>query len=182
MNLRQPYWKNRGPSSDWMRKGIILVSTCTIGLISSPFAGLAQITLDESTKQTMIAAINDEYRARALYRAVIQKFGAVPPFRNIVQSEDNHIQLWNFLFTKYGVPIPPDLFAENLSVPDTLKAACQAGVEAEITNIEMYNNFLNFMTQPDLRAAFIQLRQVSQERHLPAFQRCQNQGNRYNRN
>ena len=94
------------------------------------------------------------------------------PFSNIVWAEDRHVSLWNNLFARYGLPIPPDTFAGKIGVPSTLIAACQEGVKAEIENVAMYDRFLGFVREPDLRAAFSQLRQVSQTRHLPAFQRC----------
>ncbi|MGB7250036.1 MAG: hypothetical protein WBC73_13945, partial [Phormidesmis sp.] len=43
---------------------------------------------NERTQQAMVEAINDEYRARALYGAVLEKFGEVRPFSNIVQAEN----------------------------------------------------------------------------------------------
>jgi hypothetical protein len=127
---------------------------------------------DPRTQQAMIEAINDEYRARAFYTAVLNKFGPVRPFLNIVQAEDRHVQLWNRLFSQYGVPIPQDTFAGKLEAPGTLREACQMGVEAEIANVRMYDNFLRFVQESDLRAAFSQLRWVSQNNHQRAFERC----------
>ncbi|MGH1396096.1 MAG: ferritin-like domain-containing protein [Trichormus sp.] len=140
---------------------------------TSPTAAYNSSTeLNTQTQQAMIDAINDEYHARAFYTAVINKFGEVRPFSNIVHSEDRHVSLWNHLFSKYRLPIPADNFMGNVQTPDTLKAACQAGVESEIANVEMYDRFLEFVQESDLRAAFTQLRYVSQNHHLPAFQRC----------
>lgn len=149
--------------------------TTTLALFSPMFQtaiGSASTSLDEPTQQAMIDAINDEYQARALYTAVINKFGIVRPFSNIVTAEDRHAMLWNDLFTRYGLPIPEDKFAGAVEAPETLEVACQMGVTAEIANVEMYDRFLTFVKEPDLRAAFTQLRYVSQENHLPAFQRC----------
>jgi rubrerythrin len=128
--------------------------------------------LDARTQQAMIDAINDEYHAHAFYTAVIEKFGPVRPFTNIVRAEERHAQLWNRLFARYGLSVPEDTFAGNVEAPDTLEAACQMGVEAEIANVQMYDNFLSFVQEPDLRAAFIRLRTVSQNHHKPAFERC----------
>jgi hypothetical protein len=158
--------------------GIIIISNGIIFSGFSPVKALPQTSLDSKTQQAMVDAINDEYRARAFYQAVMEKFGSVRPFSSIVRSENNHINLWINLFAKYGIAVPTDSFAGNVKVPDTLKAACQMGVKTEIDNVEMYDRFLGFVTQPDLKAAFTQLRQVSQERHLPAFERCQTQPNR----
>lgn len=142
-----------------------------------PLEAMSQTSLDAETQQATIDAINDEYRARAFYNAAIEKFGSVRPFSNIVRSENNHVNLWINLFDRYGMDVPTDSFAGNVSVPDTLKAACEMGVRAELENVAMYDRFLGFVTEPDLQAAFTQLRQVSQERHLPAFERCVNRSN-----
>ena len=151
-----------------------VVGLCAIAIATTPVYAHAvnNAKIDAKTQQVMVEAINDEYRARAFYTAVMQKFGNVRPFSNIVQAEERHVQLWNSLFTKYGLPIPEDTFAGKEEVPNTLKAACQMGVEVEIANVKMYDNFLGFINEPDLRAAFTQLRYVSQNNHLRAFQRC----------
>lgn len=154
------------------RWGVASLGVVAIAIIPMSAGAAPKTQLDAQTKQAMIDAINDEYRARAFYNAVINKFGAVRPFSNIVRSEDQHVSRWNTLFTQYGLPIPQDLFAGKIAVPNTIQAACQLGVDAEIANVAMYDRFLGFIQQPDLRATFNQLRQVSQERHLRAFQRC----------
>lgn len=150
----------------WWAAGLCVVA------IATNANAVTNRTLDDRTKQAMVEAINDEYQARAFYTAVIEKFGNLRPFSNIVQAEDRHVQLWNALFNQYGVPIPEDTFARKVQAPETLQAACKLGVEAEIANVKMYENFLTFVNEPDLRAAFTQLRYVSQNNHLRAFQRC----------
>lgn len=142
--------------------------------LSSQSVSAINTNLDAKTQQAMIDAINDEYQARAFYNAVIDKFGEIRPFSNIVQSENRHVQLWNRLFNQYGLPIPFDSFAGKIDAPDTLEIACQMGVKAEIANVKMYDNFLDFVQESDLRAAFTQLREVSQNRHKVAFERCLN--------
>jgi Uncharacterized protein conserved in archaea len=174
MNNYKLQRNNHSTVVKWVIAGIIIISNGIVFSCFSPLKALSQTSLDAKTQQAMIDAINDEYRSRALYNAVLHKFGSVRPFSNIVQAENNHVNLWMNLFAKYGIAVPTDSFAGNIKVPDTLKAACQMGVKAEIDNVEMYDRFLGFVTQPDLKAAFTQLRQVSQERHLTAFQRCQN--------
>ncbi|WP_009545418.1 ferritin-like domain-containing protein [Crocosphaera subtropica] len=148
-----------------------LAVMATTNLVSQPVS-TSKINLDARTQQAMIDAINDEYYARALYNAIIEKFGQVRPFINIVQAENRHVQLWNKLFNQYGLPIPEDAYAGKIEAPDSLKTACQMGVEGEIANVQMYDKFLEFVQERDLRAAFTQLREVSQNRHKVAFERC----------
>jgi hypothetical protein len=172
MNCQQNH-RHQSRSRGHRRGG---VGICTVAFDTMPTAVNAAPVpeLDAQTQQAMIDAINDEYHAHAFYSAVIEKFGEIRPFANIVHSEARHIDLWKGLFTKYGLPIPPDTFAGNVNAPDTIQAACEAGVEGEIANVAMYDQFLSFVQQPDLRAAFTQLRHVSQNNHLRAFQRCAN--------
>ncbi|ESA38171.1 hypothetical protein N836_32595 [Leptolyngbya sp. Heron Island J] len=132
----------------------------------------ASSRLDDRTQQAMIDAINDEYQARAFYTAVIEKYGNVRPFSNIVQAEERHAQRWYTLFARYGLSVPEDTFAGNVEAPETLQAACEMAVAAEIANVQMYDSFLEFVKEPDLRATFTQLRNVSQNNHKPAFERC----------
>lgn len=154
------------------------VAVLTLECLFLPLASVtnaqspANLSLDRRTKRAMIVAMEDEYAARALYAAVIAKFGAVAPFSNIVQSEGKHIEHLSRLFQRYGVPLPVDRFAGRVSTPQTLQAACQAGVNTEIANSQMYNRFLSFVQEPDIRTTFTQLSSASSENHLPAFQRC----------
>jgi hypothetical protein len=52
-----------------------------------------------------------------------------------------------------------------------VQAALQAGIDAEIANVALYDNF-NAVIQPDIQFVFQQLRDASQTKHLPAFQRA----------
>jgi hypothetical protein len=45
----------------------------------------------EQTLQALSEALDDEYRARATYRKVIERFGPVRPFVNIVDTENRHV-------------------------------------------------------------------------------------------
>jgi hypothetical protein len=160
-----------------MKYSSILMACAAVGLMLTSISPiLAQSSPDAETQAAMRDAIEDEYQARAIYQAAIAKFGNVRPFSNIVRAEGQHVALWETLFARYGMSVPPDTYAGKVTIPDTLYATCEAGVAAEIANVEMYENFLTFVREPDLRAAFTRLQQISQERHLPAFQRCVNRG------
>lgn len=130
-------------------------------------------TLKAESQQALKEALADEYQARAFYQAVLDKFGQVRPFSNIVHSEDRHAALVEELLVKYGIPIPEDTYQGKLKAPESLLAACEAGVKSEIANRELYDRWLSKVEEPDLRAVFIKLRDASQNNHLPAFERCQ---------
>jgi hypothetical protein len=123
-------------------------------------------------QQILNEALNDEYKARAQYRKVIDKFGPVRPFINIVASEERHIAALLPLFRRYGIPVPEDNWAKRVTVPGTLQEACRIGVEAEIENMTMYDRLLAKTQKADVARVLAHLQAASRENHLPAFQRC----------
>lgn len=140
--------------------------------VQPPIAGAP---LDTQTQQALIDALNDEYHAHAFYQAVIDKFGQVAPFTNILRAESAHIAAVQSLMTRYGLAIPADSYIGQVQAPATLNDALQAAVDAEKANVALYDRFA-FITQPDIQAVFAQLRNVSQTRHLPAFENALNAG------
>jgi len=118
-------------------------------------------------------ALQDEYKARAIYGVIIQKFGPVRPFVNIVESEERHIHALLPLFARYGIPVPDDTWPVRVTVPDSVVQACEEGVQAEIENGAMYERLLAMTIEyPDGQQVFRNLQRASQQNHLPAFQRC----------
>lgn len=129
-------------------------------------------TLDAKTIEALREALDDEYKARATYRKVIEAFGSVRPFVNIVEAEDRHAQALLALFDRFGVEPPPDSWPRRVAAPRTLADACRAGVAAEIENEAMYDRLLQQITEPAVLIVMKRLQRASQEQHLPAFRRC----------
>ena len=150
----------------------LLVIASLMAIVGSAYAE----QLDAKTQQALIDAIQDEYKARALYQKVIDKFGAVRPFSNIIKAEEQHIAELKPLFEQYGVDIPQDEWYAKVPEFATVLGACEAGVKAEIENARMYDEFFNFVKEQDIIDVFTRLRNTSQEKHLPAFQRCAQTG------
>lgn len=116
-------------------------------------------------------AIEDEYHAKAVYADVIDQFGDVRPFSNIINAEQRHIEALSKLYEKYGLEVMEDPYEKGTFEFADLKAAAQASVDAEITNADLYDDLLVGVTDPDVIAVFEKLQWASRERHLPAFER-----------
>ncbi len=131
-------------------------------------------TLSDAAKQALEAALADEYHAYAFYDAVIAKYGDKRPFIMIRRSEEQHISTLKALFEKYGIAIPENQLLGQVAASDTFQAACQVGVDAEIANASLYHDKLLPAAKDyaDITAVFTNLMNASQERHLPAFDRC----------
>jgi hypothetical protein len=89
---------------------------------------------------------------------------------NIIKAEASHIDALEVLFAAYGLPVPEDNGAEFVVIPSTLDAAFQAGVDAEIKNIAIYEEFLKQDLPQDVEDTFTNLMNAS-ENHLAAFER-----------
>lgn len=122
--------------------------------------------------QVLHEALDDEYHAWATYDQVIADFGEAPPFSNIREAEARHIEALCTLFARYGLPVPENPWPGKVERYASVQAACEEGVAAEIANGEMYERLLGSSLRPDIVTVLRNLKEASQQRHLPAFQRC----------
>ena len=129
--------------------------------------------LDDSTSKALLEALADERHAAATYEAVLAKFEDERPFSNIVNAERRHESFLLPLFEKYGIPVPENEMTKNKpEAAATLAEACEQGVQIEKANIAMYDKFMSFVKEGDIRETFTYLRNASADNHLPAFERC----------
>ena len=131
-------------------------------------------SLTSEVKIALDQAIDDEYKALSVYQAVIAKFGQVRPFSMVKSAEEQHIASLKSIYDKYGLTVPSNNWTKKVTAPQTLKQACQTGVDAEIANANLYkNNLLPAVKDyQDITLVFTNLMDASQEKHLPAFERC----------
>lgn len=148
--------------------------TLSMTTIPAAAASVSPSTLEQSLK----AALEDEYHAEAFYAAVIDRFGNVRPFTNIIRSERTHQAMIIDLMKVHGVEVPANeqlgSAAILAAVPKRLPEACAIGVKAEIDNRDLYEEKLlpAVATYPDVVATFERLSAASDDNHLPAFERC----------
>ena len=117
-------------------------------------------------------ALMDEYHARNTYRKIIDAFGTVRPFSNIVEAEQRHINFLLPLYEKYSIPVPAEPETPETILPKSMEEACRISVQAEEENISLYDELLAGTEEPDVIAVFQQLQSASRDHHLPAFRRC----------
>ena len=131
-------------------------------------------SFDEDTlHQVLRIAIYDEYHAYNTYLKVINQFGEIKPFVNIIQAEINHYSALMPLLEKYSVLVPTDDWYEKIEIPAKMVECCELGVAAEIANIKMYDNLLKYTSEyPDVTDVLYKLQAASYNNHLPAFRKC----------
>jgi hypothetical protein len=128
----------------------------------------AEQSPEPTLQQMLIYAIQDEYLAHAEYAFIINKYGSIRPFSNIIKAEETHINMLKPLFTQYGFPLPEDTAKDHIVVPMDIKAALETCVQGEIDNIAMYEKFLSTRLPDDVQEIFKRLKSAS-ENHLRAF-------------
>ena len=134
------------------------------------------VATEEGLLAALGEALDDEYRARATYRAVIDRFGEVRPFANIVEAEQRHIDALLGVYRRRNVEVPTDRWAGRIDVPESLGAACELSVQAEIDNAAMYTRLIRRVDDPEVQRIMSHLQRASRDRHLPAFRRCVERG------
>lgn len=124
-------------------------------------------------KRALDTALADERQSLLTYRAVMARFGEVRPFSNIAAAEERHIAALTTIYRRYGASVPGE-WPPTPPPPRSLREACHQAVDAEIANASLYETALlpAVTSYPDITAVMVRLRDASQFRHLPAFQRC----------
>jgi hypothetical protein len=146
------------------------------GGTAAPAAGTLWQTpvapLDAAEVAALTAAIDEEYGALNTYQAVVSEFGSVTPFSHIVRAEQQHVNALARLFTKYGLPVPPNPGLVPAPTFASLAAACQTGVDAEIADAKLYDTLKPRVDNADILQVFANLQAASLNSHLPAFDAC----------
>lgn len=121
-------------------------------------------------------ALEDEYRAWAIYEQVLTDHGPVRPFTNIRDSEARHAEALATLLRDSGAVVPPNTWPGRVPRYASVREACEAGVTAETENAAMYDRLLAQPVRDSVRRVLRNLQRASQERHLAAFRRGAERG------
>lgn len=125
-----------------------------------------------SLEEALQHAFDDEVKAYATYSAVVEKFGAVFPFVNIIQAEQTHQNALMAVATAREITLARNE-PESINLPKTLQECCELGVAAEIQNIQLYDELLLSVSEyPEVQDVFYRLQAASYNNHLPAFRKC----------
>lgn len=125
-----------------------------------------------SLEDALQRAFDDEVKAYATYSAVVEKFGAVFPFVNIIQAEQTHQNALMAVATAREITLVRNE-PESINLPKTLQECCELGVAAEIQNIQLYDELLLSVSEyPEVQDVFYRLQAASYNNHLPAFRKC----------
>ena len=122
-------------------------------------------------EKILLDALEDERKAEATYAAVIEKFGPVRPFTNIISAERRHSKAIENQLFRLGFEIPDNTWEGKGTAPLSIAAACEQAIHAEIENIALYDRLIPQINDMVVKQVFENLQNASRNNHLPAFQR-----------
>ncbi|MGB5078285.1 MAG: DUF2202 domain-containing protein, partial [Sphingorhabdus sp.] len=111
-------------------------------------------------------ALDDERKAEATYAAVIDRFGPVRPFINIIEAEGRHSAAIERQMQRLGLDIPANRWEKNADAPASLAAACEFAIQAEMENIALYDRLIPSISDITVRKVLQNLQDASRNNHL----------------
>jgi hypothetical protein len=162
--------------------GLLISLLTTWSLPAQPAGAPALEPISEEALALMQEAIQDEYRSHTIYQQVVADFGEVLPFLHTMEAELRHAAALERLYRQRSL-VPPAPAAAVTEGPvrryESVLAACTDSVQTEVDNVAIYDRLLALELPPDVRRVAEFNREASQERHLPAYQRCVDGGGQY---
>lgn len=136
--------------------------------LNYPVSGLSQ-----SAKDSLVKAIDNEYKLESYYQAVVNKYGDKRPFIMILGAEDQHIAVLNSLFQKYGLSVLANTWGNQAYSINSFIEACQVSANYERNTVSLFNSLLKEVSNyPDLNQVYTSIKDASLNNHLPAFEKC----------
>lgn len=125
-----------------------------------------------SLETILLDALEDERKSKATYAAVIESFGPVRPFINIIEAERRHADAIERQMLRLGFKIPQNPWEDGTKPPASLIAACEQAIDAEIENIALYDQLIPNIEDQIVQNVLQNLQNASRNNHLPAFRRA----------
>ena len=143
---------------------ILAALALIIGLVAP---AMAATTTAENVRTMLLNALHEERVAAATYQAIIDEFGKVEPFTNILKAEEQHIAAVENLLKVNGIKIPANNVAAT--APKTLEESYTLAINVEKEDIALYEEMYPNLSDTMIKTVFTRLSNASQ-RHLQAFE------------
>ena len=124
---------------------------------------------DDQVHDALDSALRSKYRTCALYRMVLQAFGPVQPFKDLLKLEEKYRLVLNGLARRYAHTGPADEWEGRIAIPVSFVEACEEAIQLERENDRLYGALLERTADPALHRLLTRMRNVSQITHRPSF-------------
>lgn len=124
---------------------------------------------DEFVLKALDSALRSKFKTCALYRMVLQAFGPVQPFKDLVKIEAKYRLVLAGLARRYEHPTPTDEWEGQVAIPVSFVEACEEAIQLERENDRLYTSLLEQTNDAALRRILMRMQNVSQVSHQPSF-------------
>ena len=156
-------------------KLFVLASIAAIAAVTPTVAQKGGGNIDNVTKGALIAALDQERRGEAFYKAVLKNWKGALPFANVVLAEGRHIDSVASTMKSFGLQIPANPWTNyKFQLPGNLKDACLISAKDEVDGAAAYEAAVAKLSDPRVTALFDRLAYVNVEHHAAAFLRTAN--------
>ena len=124
---------------------------------------------DEAVLSALDSALRSKFKTCALYRMVLQAFGPVKPFKDLLKIEEKYRLVLTGLARRYDRPSPADEWEGQVAIPVSFVEACEEAIQQERENDRLYTSLLDQIADPAQRRVLMRMRNVSQISQLPSF-------------
>ena len=124
---------------------------------------------DEFVLNALDSALRSKFKTCALYRMVLQAFGPVQPFKDLLKIEEKYRLVLTGLARRYDRTLPVDEWEGQIAIPVSFVEACEEAIQLERENDRLYTALLDRMEEPALSRVITRMRNVSQISHQPSF-------------
>jgi hypothetical protein len=160
-------------TTDWYRQNQTIDQTSRRGgrmgnQSSTLSTSLEGTDVDAAELKAMLDVLYvDELNAKAEYEALVDAFGDEAPYTQLIIAETRHADALLRLYDLYDLEVPtPQL--KTPVIPDSLDETYAIGVEAELANIALYEDYLELNLPELVDRVFTNLMNAS-ENHLRIF-------------
>jgi len=148
---------------------VVLLSMSTVAF-ADDFGHEGIEAENPSIEEMLTFALEDEVLAYSTYNEIVDVFDVSKPFTNIMKAELRHQEAIIALMNDYGMDVPEVDASDYITLPASLLESYEAGVQAEIDNIALYNTFLEEDIPDDVKDV-IEFLIKGSEKHQSAFER-----------
>jgi len=125
--------------------------------------------MNEFVLKALDSALRSKFRTSALYRMVLQAFGPVQPFKDLLKIEEKYKMILTGLARRYDRALPTDEWEGQIAIPVSFVEACEEAIQLERENDRLYTALLDQIDDPALCRVLMRMRNVTQVSHQPSF-------------
>ena len=126
--------------------------------------------MDRKSLAILSEGLQSEYRARAIYRAALDRFGEVVPFVHLAETCERQIDALRQLHQRNQIEAPEDRWMGQIEPPQTLEQARLDAIAAESETADACERLLDEVDDPVARMMLSQLEEASRYQRLPLLE------------